>query len=315
MSAILELPSATSGQWIYATVHDKAAKLANGVSTEIFNSSNWSTYAIALSEQGTTGYYSATFPVYLAAGKYTLTFYQANNGSSAVYGDPNIGSGGIYFDGTNEEQGIGAVLVQYLLDKLVGATAGGTPAVIGSFVDLMMNKNAGQTFDQSTDSLEGIADSGGGGPDAATIAAAVWNEAMTGHVTPDSAGVDLKAIIAALPLSGRISNFDPTASSVNLGASQTGVTIGTVNVLGATALANILTQIRTALSTDTISELSSVPGATPTITQALMLEYMSLRNEHTASATEEKIKNNAGTVIATAQLSDDSTVFTKGQLS
>jgi hypothetical protein len=138
---------------------------------------------------------------------------------------------------------------------------------------------------------------------------------MTGHVTADSAAVDLKAIYAALPLTGKISNFDPTVSTVNLGASQTGVTIGTVNALGTTALASVLTQIRTALSTDTMSELTGVPSATPTIQQALMLSYMSLRNEHTATSSQEKIKNNAGTVIATSALSDDGNVFTKGQFS
>ena len=102
---------------------------------------------------------------------------------------------------------------------------------------------------------------------------------------------------------------------MNLGASQTGVTIGTVNSLAAGALASILTQIRTALGTDTMSELSAIPGATPTIYQALMISYMSLRNEHTATSSQEKIKNNAGTVIATSAVSDDGTTFTKGQFS
>ena len=314
MAAIIELPSATTGQFVYATIHAKDAKLANGASTEVFNSSNWSTYAITLSEQGTSGYYTATFPAYLAAGRYTFSFYQANNGSSAVYGDPNIGSGGIVFDGTSEEVGVESVIKKYLLDKVAGATASGTPPTLGSFLDLIMDKSAGQTFDQTTDSLEAITDGGSSGPSAATIAAAVWNEAMAGHVTAGTAGVDLKAIVAALPGSGTISNFDPTSQTVNLGASQTGVTIGTVNVLGASALASILTQIRTTLSTDTMSELSGVPSATPTIQQALMLSYMSLRNEHTATSSQEKIKNNAGTPIATATLSDDGSTFSKGQL-
>jgi hypothetical protein len=312
MAAITEIVS-QSGQALYIVIHDSTGKIANGVSTEVYNGSNWATYVNTVAEEGATGYYKGVFPSYLLAGKYTLIIYQNPTGTPVV-GDPPIGNSQIYFDGTIEEQGIGKVLVTYLLDKLAKNTAGGTPPTIGSLFDLIMNKNAGQTFSQTTDSLEAITDAGGGGPDAATIAAAVWNETMTGHVTADSAAVDLKAIYAALPLTGKISNFDQTVSTVNLGASQTGVTIGTVNALGATALASVLTQIRSALSTDTMSELSGVPSATPTIQQALMLSYMSLRNEHTATSSQEKIKNNAGTVIATGALSDDGSVYTKGQL-
>jgi hypothetical protein len=315
MSAIIELPSATTGQFIYATIHDKAAKLANGATTEVFNSSNWSTYAITLAEQGTTGYYQATFPAYLAAGKYTFSFYQANNGSSAVYGDPNIGSGGIVFDGTDEEVGIEAVVLKYLLDKVAGATASGTPPTLGSFLDLIMDKNSGQTFDQTTDSLEAITDSGGGGPDAATIAAAVWDEAMIGHVTAGTAAVDLKAIVAALPGSGSISNFDPTTQTVNLGASQTGVTIGTVNAIGSSAIASVQATVELLLSSNQMVELSNAPQATPNLREAIMFMFMSMRNDHTMTSSEEKIKNNAGTVIATAQVSDDGATYTKGQFS
>jgi hypothetical protein len=312
MAAITEIIS-QSGQDLYIVIHDSTGKIANGASTEVYNGSNWATYVNTVAEEGTTGYYKGVFPAYLTAGKYTLVIYQ-NPSGTPILGDPVIGSSSMYFDGTIEEQGVGAVLIKYLLDKLVKTTAGGTPPTIGSLLDLIMNKNAGQTFDQSTDSLEAITDGGSSGPSAATIAAAVWDEAMAGHVTAGTAAVDLKAIVAALPGSGLISNFDPTTQTVNLGTSQTGVTIGTVNALGSAALASVLTQIRTALSTDTMTELLSVPSATPTIQQALMLSYMSLRNEHTATSSEEKIKNNAGTVIATATLSDDATTFTKGQL-
>ncbi len=308
MAAYLKCTS-QSGQTIYAVIHDASGQYWNGSSFEAFNSANWATYLNLLTEDGTTGYYKAMFPATITAGYYDYIYY-----ASTTYGDPNIGGNAIYFDGTSEEQGIGAVLKTYLLDKLAKVTAAGVPATIGSFLDLIMNKNSGQTFDQSTDSLEAIVDGGSSGPSAATIAAAVWDEAMAGHVTAGTSGVDLKAIIAALPVSGSISNFDPTLQTVNLGASQTGVTIGTVNALGSSALASVLTQIRTALSSDSMTELVSVPDSTPTIYQALMLSYMSLRNEHTATSNEESIKNNAGTVIATATLSDDGTTYTKGQL-
>ena len=69
------------------------------------------------------------------------------------------------------------------------------------------------------------------------------------------------------------------------------------------------------LNATAIPELTSIPSATPTLFQALMLLYMSLRNNHTASGSQEVICNNAGTTVTTASLSDSGTVYTKGKFS
>jgi len=75
-----------------------------------------------------------------------------------------------------------------------------------------------------------------------------------------------------------------------------------------------------ALSTDTIAELSEgEPPTTPTLTQALMLLYMALRNASSSIKTGEntgtrQIKNDAGTTIAQGNVSDDGTTFTQGKL-
>jgi hypothetical protein len=77
-----------------------------------------------------------------------------------------------------------------------------------------------------------------------------------------------------------------------------------------------LAQIRTALGTDSsdvMAELTGIPTATPTIAQALSLLFMALRNAHTSTASVETIKNDAGSAIATAALSDDGTTFTKAE--
>jgi hypothetical protein len=64
-----------------------------------------------------------------------------------------------------------------------------------------------------------------------------------------------------------------------------------------------------------IGELAqAAPTATPTLKEALMLLYMALRNEGTTTATNLTISNDAGTVIAKATLSDDTTTFTKTEL-
>lgn len=62
-------------------------------------------------------------------------------------------------------------------------------------------------------------------------------------------------------------------------------------------------------------ELTGIPGPTPTLFQALMLLYMSLRNIHLASSTQETISNDAGSSITTAIIGDNGTVYTKGKFS
>lgn len=69
------------------------------------------------------------------------------------------------------------------------------------------------------------------------------------------------------------------------------------------------------LNATAIPELSSIPGPTPSLFQALMLLYMSLRNSHLASSSQETISNDAGTAVTTAPLSDSGTVYTKGKFS
>lgn len=62
-------------------------------------------------------------------------------------------------------------------------------------------------------------------------------------------------------------------------------------------------------------ELTGITGPTPTIFQALMLLYMSLRNAHLASSSQESISNDGGSVITTAALSDNGTTYTKAKFS
>jgi len=78
------------------------------------------------------------------------------------------------------------------VNELVGATAGGVAPIAGSIMDSVMNKDAGQTFDRSTDSLEALKD-GASAPTAAAIADAVLDEPGEEHQTPGSAGAMLKS--------------------------------------------------------------------------------------------------------------------------
>ena len=121
-------------------------------------------------------------------------------------------------------------------------------------------------------------------------------------------------VVDKLP-SGDISGFDPTTENVNLNSNQTGVTIGTVNNLGAAAAASVKTQIDTAIGSDAIPELSGTPGATPTMKTALMFLFMALRNKRTSNAATINIYNGSGALIASAVQSDNGTVFTKENFS
>jgi len=57
---------------------------------------------------------------------------------------------------------VDTAIVDYQLDHLANAAATGPPTV-NSWLDKIMDKDAGQNFDKTTDSLEALADSGGGG--------------------------------------------------------------------------------------------------------------------------------------------------------
>jgi len=312
MAGIIEIGTQT-GLTLYAVIRNSSGQVWNGSAFEAYNSSNWSTYDVAMTEQSQSGYYTGTFPAAITTGKYSFMVHLQQGGSPAL-GDPIYGGGNVAWNGTIEEQTMGSVLEAYRLDEFIHVAASPSSPTVNSFLDKMLNKNGGQTFDPTTDSLEAITDAGGGGPTAAQIADAVWDEVLDGsHAVSDSSAERLKAIDNKLP-SGNISDFDESTDNVNLNASQTGVTIGTVNAFGSTATAQIATEMSDALRTDTIPELSSgVPPATPTLIQLMMYLYMAWRNQTTESTSESKIRNNAGTIITKASLSDNGTEFTKAQ--
>jgi len=220
MSAIIELPSAIAGLTIYSAIHNGAGQYWNGSSFENFTAANWSTYALSLTEDRNgglgSGYYKASFPAGIPAGKYTEVFYQ-QLGVGPAFGDTNIGSGGIYWNGTVEEQGVGIV-------------------------------------------------------------------------------------VAATPVT-----LAPSQPSINVGSVATVTNIGTPGLLA------IQAQVLSLLNGTAIPELTGIPTSTPTLFQAVELLYMSLRNNHTATSSQEQVFNSAGTAIATAQLTDDSVTFTKGR--
>ena len=76
-------------------------------------------------------------------------------------------------------------------------TSWATNVTANSALDYMADDGTA-VFDRTTDSLQAIADSGGGGPTAGQIADAVWDEATTGHTTAGTFGEQAKTKIDAI---------------------------------------------------------------------------------------------------------------------
>jgi len=166
MAGIIELTSATAGSTDYATIHNPSGQYWNGTSFETFNGANWSNYVNALTEDRSgavgTGYYKATFPATIVAGRYTFTFYQQVGGSPAV-GDPTIGSGGpMYWTGANEDQG-SAVTVLALLNSTampeLSTIPGPTPSMWQALMLLYMSLRNNHTASGSQEVISNDAGS------------------------------------------------------------------------------------------------------------------------------------------------------------
>lgn len=163
----------------------------------------------------------------------------------------------------------------------------GVPADLGDGASLADNMTslAGKTawagsYDRTTDSQEAIRDSVGALPSAADNADAVWDEARADHTSAGTFGEGVK-----------------------------------VEELNTQAKADVNAECLDVVSIDTIAELAAAkPPKNPTMREAIMLQYMGIRNAATETATEQKIFNDAGTEIAKKTMSDDGTTFTSGQM-
>jgi len=125
-------------------------------------------------------------------------------------------------------------------------------------------------------------------PTAATVAAAVWDALQSSHVTAGSFGEIATEIAAILADTNEL---------------QTDDVPGLIAALNDVSVANILA--------GTVTELASVPAASPTLAQAIAFLYMAVRNKRDTTASSDEIHNAAGSVIGTATVSDDAVTFSK----
>lgn len=92
--------AAPTGRVVYAHVLDSTGKRWNGTAFETYASGNYSTYVIALTEQGASGVYLGDFPAAITSGGAYDFFAYLRVGGSNVEGDPVVGEGNINWSGT-----------------------------------------------------------------------------------------------------------------------------------------------------------------------------------------------------------------------
>lgn len=122
---------------------------------------------------------------------------------------------------------------------------------------------------------------------AADIADAVWDELKAGHVVGGSFGEEIQA----------------HALSTEISALQD------------ISTADVNTEVVDVLRTDTQTELSSVPAASPSLHQMIQFLYMVARNEMTHDGTTRTLKTDSGGTLGTATDSEAGGTTTKGKLS
>lgn len=120
----------------------------------------------------------------------------------------------------------------------------------------------------------------------------------------------------------------PTAAAVtgNVGGNVVG-SVGSVAAGGITAASvatdaidadalssDAITEIVNGVLAGTITELSAIPAASPTLKQAIGLLFMALRNKVAVTATSKKVHNDADSVLATKTLADDGTTYSETKM-
>jgi len=233
---------------------------------------------------------------------------------------------------------VDTALADVNLDHLVG-TATGIPALpAGTYFDQMLDDGTA-VFDRTTDSLQAIADSGGGGPTAAQIADAVLDEALSGHVTAGSLGkavadieTDATAILVdtgtTIPatLGTPAADISADIAAVKVDTAATLVDTAQIGVAGAglTDLGGMSTGMKAevnaealdVLNTDTITLPGQVaPPLAPTHREAISWLYKVFRNRKTQTATQwSLLADDESTVDAKSTVSDDGTTAIKQEV-
>lgn len=87
-----------SGKTLYAVVRDSTGKWWNGTTTEVYAAADFANYAVAIAEQGASGFFSGATPATLPAGPCAVGIRQ-RAGAIAAPTDTSLGGFNAYWDG------------------------------------------------------------------------------------------------------------------------------------------------------------------------------------------------------------------------
>lgn len=110
---------------------------------------------------------------------------------------------------------------------------------------------------------------------------------------------------------------DIETDTAEIGAAGAGLTVlataASISALNDISTADVNAQVVDVIRTDTATELSAVPAASPNLHAMVQFMYMAVRNKETQTASARTVANDAGTAIASSTVSDDGTTYTKGE--
>jgi len=134
----------------------------------------------------------------------------------------------------------------------------------------------------------------------------------TGTTIPATLGTpaaDISADIAAV----KVDTAAILVDTAVIGVAGAGLT--DLGGMSTAMKAEVNVEAKDVLFTDTISELSQgVPATTPSVSAAMMLLYMDLRNKADVTSSTKEVHNDAGTVITKKALSDNGTTYSEAKM-
>ncbi len=149
------------GKTLYALIRNRIGQIWNTgtLAFEAYSSLNYALYPVSLTEQGSSGFYTGTFPATIPPGVYGIVVFNQVGGSPSETADSQVGNGDEQWNGTatasladvatsgQVAQFLPTVIfrgqmVKNFMFKLVSAADGRTPFVSG-VISGMINKDAG----------------------------------------------------------------------------------------------------------------------------------------------------------------------------
>ena len=122
----------TSGSTLYAILHNLSTNQVWRVDTtvwEAYSSAHWTSYALALTEQASSGFYSAAYPAGITNTLTSEAIYVQAGGSPALSDAPSIASlqsQGVNINGIGYNAGAAGNLGQSAGSMIQGSVAAGT---------------------------------------------------------------------------------------------------------------------------------------------------------------------------------------------